>query len=59
MAEDWIELQYSTVRKRIIRLYLIVCVKKIVAILAINIACKKKKNKIQNLDCQCNAIMPE
>lgn len=42
MAGDWIELRYSPVRKRKIRLRLIFHVKKIVAILVINIAHKKK-----------------
>lgn len=52
MAEDWTELQYSSVRKRKIRLHFIFYVKKIVAILAINIACKKKNTEF-GLQVQC------
>lgn len=56
MAEGRKELQYSSIGKRKITLPFIIYVKKIVAILAINTVCKKKKPL--NLDCQCNAIMP-
>lgn len=52
MAEDWKELRYSPVRKRKIRLRLIFHVKKIVAILVINIAYKKKITEF-GLPVQC------
>lgn len=53
MVEDWIELQYFSVGKRKIRLHFIFYVKKIVAILAVNIACKEKKSTEFGLPVQC------